>query len=190
MPGLLGLRVPARAAIIVMLVVALFSSYGLGCLFRTIKEKEKLSWVILFGFILCASAEFWTPSKGFGKFPYNSTENIPVVYEWISGNVGEDEAIVHIPFESPQNETLRMYFSTFHWKKMVNGYSGYRSGFAINLQKMGLEDLDKNAIEILQDNKVRYIVVDIDRIKNREIIPQSGLKTVFSQGNTIVLATY
>lgn len=189
MPGLLGIRVPARAGVVVSLAFAVISAYGLKYIITVVPYKKVMS---SFLFILCiflAGYEFWTPSKGYGKYSLSEDFPVPAVYQWINNNVDEDEAIIHLPFETPHGETKRMYYSTFHWRNMVNGYSGYRSGFAYQLKEDGIEQLNSGAIMKLKKNSVRYIIIDMSKLQiDHKVI--HDYTVVFDNGRHMVVSIY
>jgi len=52
-----------------------------------------------------------------------SAAEIPAVYRFVA-SLPPSTALVELPFGEIAFETRYMYFSTFHWRRLVNGYSG------------------------------------------------------------------
>jgi len=122
LPGFNGLRVPARFAILVVLALAVLAAFGVVRLTRAIRRAWGDAAVssALAGIILLES--FAAPIP-LGHMP---TE-VPAVYRWLADQVGEG-AVVELPFPDPPDaywEARRLYYSTVHWRPLVNGYSGY-----------------------------------------------------------------
>lgn len=186
-PGLEGIRVPARAGIMVMLSIAVLSSFGLSLLFKWLKSWNHMKTVV---FLLCLSFtgwEYWVPVDRVGRNIYEAEETIPPVYQWIKENVNND-VLVELPFGNVGSETLRMYYSTFHWKKMVNGYSGYPSGYQRTLARAGAGELSSEAIKMLRDENVRYVIFDKSKAKPpKEQVEAHGLKVVWESNTYMIL---
>ena len=94
-----------------------------------------------------------------------STAQLPGVYRWLAHHEG-DYAILEMPFYSaPQPEypeTRRLYASTIHWKKLVNGYSGFTPSRQPELARRLAGFPDQRAIAALQESGaqgVRYLIV-------------------------------
>jgi hypothetical protein len=160
------LRVPARWIVVIIFALAVLAGYGTAWMLRCLgrrKAKRATLWTVVGLLSLAFVAEGWSmpiPTAAVG-----SIRALPKVYSWIAAQQG-DFALVEIPFyawPSPQyNETKRMYASTTHWKKLVNGYSGYTPPETRRLARELAEfpsRLSLQAIEQLGRIGVRYVVV-------------------------------
>lgn len=117
-PGFKSMRVPSRFGIIFMLSLSVLVGYGLSKLIDSkTKIKKNILFFILLSLILIES--LYIP-MGSG-IPINP--EIPEMYKYLA-NEKDDFAIVELP-SNLWNDTKYMYYSTYHWKKMVNGYSGF-----------------------------------------------------------------
>ena len=125
-PGFEGLRAPTRCHVFIMLVLAAFAAFGLRYLTHKLSGLKKSALSILAPLIIlveCLSLPIPCVSVPVKKA-------IPAVYQWLAEQKGEDFALLELPF--PQQgegvgsvECSRAYFSAYHWKRLVNGYSGY-----------------------------------------------------------------
>ncbi len=133
------IRVPARFSIFVILSLSVLSAYGINHL---VKRKKTL---IVYAAVLLFFVEIWQVHTGFTPVP--ASDAMPPVYAWLSSqqepmilaetpvsvfyNGTKMENQLHRSYSelSRQDtyalETYRMYFSTFHKKRMINGYSGF-----------------------------------------------------------------
>lgn len=187
-PGLVGIRVPARAGVMVALSVAILSSFGFWEVLKWLNRLQRVHFPILLLCLFLAGFEYWTPVHRVGDNPYQVESEIPDVYQWVIENVG-DEVLVELPFSDINQETLRMYYSTFHWKKRVNGYSGYRSSYVNNLTRAGVDSLSAESVELLRTMGVKYIIFEKGKL-NRSIddLQVQGIDFCWAGNNHLVFS--
>jgi hypothetical protein len=139
-PGFSGLRVYKRFAIMAIFSLAFLAGYGT----KLITERLKGPWIrngfiIALCFLLLAEARSTAQRRHIYKFPHG--QQIPRVYQWLKSIKGK-KIIVEIPFivlkeekmkPSRINTNLYMYYSTYHWKTLLNGRSGFFPGTDIFL---------------------------------------------------------
>ena len=125
-PGFEGLRAPTRCHVFIMMVLAAFAAFGLRALAKKLGAQKKGALAFLALFIILA--EFLSLPVPLTSVPVK--KNIPAVYRWLAEQKKQDFALLEFPF--PQEgqgvgsvECSRAYFSAYHWKRLVNGYSGY-----------------------------------------------------------------
>jgi hypothetical protein len=113
-----GLRVPARMAILVGLSLAILAGFGAARI-AAISPRRWLT-----------AAALGTLAMGI-LLEYRSTVRLrylwrdpPPVYDALPPSA---RVIFEMPLVDPDMtlEPLYMYFSTFHWRQLVNGYSGF-----------------------------------------------------------------
>jgi hypothetical protein len=131
-PGFDGLRVPARAAMVA--VCGLSALAGLGVAGRGGKELSRTAVALIAAAFI---AEGWAAPIGLnenstdykqpGLMPLPATlpsaSELPPVYHVVE-QLPPTSALVELPFGEVAFETRYMYYSTFHWRRLVNGYSG------------------------------------------------------------------
>lgn len=152
-PGFDGLRVPARFGIFTMFALSTLAGYGASILLR-IKgnTKKKLLLCLIPGLILL---EYY--SGPIHLVSVNNAEGIPPVYGWLAKQK-EDFAIIELPITDLWHETPYMYYSTYHWKKLVNGYSGYYPPLYYYLKDRMVLFPGSEFLRDLQSLGVRYII--------------------------------
>jgi hypothetical protein len=120
-PGLSGMRVPARFYAFVSLTMVFFAARGVDLLMRRLpgprtRAAVALGLAVVLGVELAPRTSDWEP--------LTKEEEMPEVYSWI-----RDQPTIHSLIELPIHQDIRenqvLYASTVHWKPIANGYSGY-----------------------------------------------------------------
>ncbi len=133
-------RVTARFSIFVILSLSMFSAWGI----KEILVKNNSKWIVCL-ILSVFFFEVWQTNTPYVTVPLENS--IPRVYEWIKiqpepmilaevpvslfyhGRKMEDQ--LYLPYVSLREqdvyalETYRIYFSAFHHKRLLNGYSGF-----------------------------------------------------------------
>jgi hypothetical protein len=114
-----SIRVPARFGMLVMLSVAVLGGYGASRLISWFKTSS----------VRRASAAVLTALLMIDGWPrYDSLpmwKSPPSIYESLPGSAVLFEFPVHPPPDRFAENLPYMYFSMWHWRPMVNGYSGF-----------------------------------------------------------------
>jgi hypothetical protein len=118
-PGFEGVRYPERFALFAVLGLAPLAAAGLARLRPRIGTAGALA-VVAFTFAEHLSAPL-------ALVPLPAGDAIPSVYRWLAG---QDDVQVVAEVPEPQYfldraGALPMYFSTAHWKRTVQGFTGY-----------------------------------------------------------------
>jgi hypothetical protein len=113
-----GLRVPARMAILVGLSLAILVGFGAARI-AALCRRRWLTAAVLATLASGILLEYRTTVKLRPVWP-----SPPPVYDALPPST---RVIFELPLVEPDTvlEPVYMYFSTFHWHKLVNGYSGF-----------------------------------------------------------------
>ena len=124
-PGFQGLRVPSRLSVMMMLALAVLSGFGAA---RWVGRAQS-SWgktavpLILGGLLL---ADFLSVPIPLARLDWPG--RVPAIYSAVKA-LPEGAALIELPIpprgQAKSREALYIYYSAYHWKKLVNGYSGY-----------------------------------------------------------------
>ena len=147
-----GLRVPARMAMLVGLALAILAGYGIARLTARRSAPAATGIVLAIGLLVFVEyrptldlADVWTSP--------------PPVYE----RLPDDPSIVllELPLRTPDIylEPVYMYFSTFHWHKLVNGYSGFSPPSYAHLLILMEKFPDEKSIAELRRRDVDFVIV-------------------------------
>jgi hypothetical protein len=148
-----GLRVPARIAIVVGLSLAILAGYGVARIARSIRHRgARVAAVVLL--MALVSFEYWSkpPLEAIWTRP-------PPVYAALPPGGGH--VLLELPIVAPDIaiEPVYMYFSTFHWNRLLNGYSGFSPRSYQKLREAMAIFPDPNAIAELERRGLTHIVV-------------------------------
>lgn len=131
-PGFDGLRVPARYA----MLVALFLAVAAGDALRRLADRGRTGQAVVAVLALLFLAEAWAApirtnvswvggpfERPPARVPTSATE-APPVYSYLAG-MPDATTVVEFPFGDAAWDLRYVHASTFHWKRLVNGYSGH-----------------------------------------------------------------
>ena len=144
-----GMRVPARFAALVGTGLILLAAYGVRRVLRvgrTSGQKTALLMLIAAGALVDLRSDVELR-------PYFST--VPSIYSAVT----PDMVLAELPMEGAANFTY-MYFSTFHWARLVNGQSGYMPASYTDLEQ-DMEDFPRGRlIERLRERHTTHLTVN------------------------------
>ena len=184
-PGFDGLRVPARFIVMLHLAVSVLSGFGLARLFKRIRSSAPR---VLLGIAIALLV-----LVEYASFPVNmpsvpTGRDFPQVYTWLSRQPG-DFALLELPLPAAPDEVWReaayVYFSTYHWKKLVNGYSGF---FPPGFNRLYQEDLrgfpSEATLKRIHLLGIRYLIVHSDHYPPAE---RKRLMTVLNEATGLFI---
>jgi hypothetical protein len=120
-PGLSGMRVPARFYAFTSLTLVVFAAYGTEALLRRARNDRVRTAIVLVLAIVLA-VELAPRKLAWARVPRE--EELPAVYRWIRDEESV-RALIELPIGADSRENSYLYASTVHWKPIANGYSGY-----------------------------------------------------------------
>ncbi|HEX3526981.1 MAG TPA: hypothetical protein VH988_07935 [Thermoanaerobaculia bacterium] len=162
-PGLDGMRVPARFYAFVSLAVALFAARGIdGLLSRLRGVRARLA----LGVVLASVLAVELAPRPVNWVPLLREEDFPPVYSWVKQQ-SDVRAVLELPIRRNWRENAAMYYSTLDWKPIANGYSGYEPW----MHRMIADSIhlypDRRAIDLLRRMGITHILAHVDEIRQR-----------------------
>jgi hypothetical protein len=146
LPGFEGLRVPARYAMVAAVYLSVLAGIGAAWLFKTplaARWSARPLLIVMSGLFLIEVV--------FAPMPINQTwgdgpiappgwvepaSRAPGVYRQLAGMPG-DLVVAEFPFGDPAWELRYVYYSTVHWKRILNGYSGgFPHGYKVRVAQL------------------------------------------------------
>ena len=200
-PGLEGLRVPARFAMIVALMLAVLGACGAARVARTRRGVFVLAAVGALFLYEAGAAPFvingMTPVQGFTTPPaqLEPPRRAPAVYRAI-GELPSDAVIADLPLGQTDYDVRAMYYSIERWRRIVNGYSGFFPPQYGRL-KVALSEVQRHpgmSMEALRELGVTHVIVhetgylDAEGRETTAALRALGASEQFRDGADVLLA--
>ncbi len=151
-----GLRVPSRAGVLFLLAASVLAGIGLSYIRR---RGLRLLLVVL------AAAECYA-----GPLPWiMDVPELPPIYETVA-NLEEPGALVELPLPPPesfQDNAGYVYRSIFHWRPLVNGYSGFVPHSYREAHRLLMSDALEVGLEKMASVGVRFLLAHTARLGPR-----------------------
>lgn len=160
-----GLRIPARMGLMVGFGLAVLAGFGMSRLAKRLSPNgaSVAATVVVVGVLM----DGWVAPLGLTKVPSDA----PLIYYDLLRDKGDPPrttlarlpsdpsptVLLELPFD--RDAPTYMYYSTFHWQNLLNGYSGFFSARhgRLNERLAGFPDRDSvSAISVLG---VRYVTI-------------------------------
>jgi hypothetical protein len=152
-----GFRALARAGIFVILFVTVLAGYGYEALDS---ERRGIGRRILFAIIVITLlVEYRVEPLPLERYPNEP----PALYTWLAQQPKGIVAELPMPFLDhwPGPDPRISYMSIFHWRPLVNGYSGYLpTSYALRLDAVR-EFPDGSSVDYLRKERVRYLILHL-----------------------------
>jgi len=151
-PGFQYLRIPERFGLLAMLFVALLVAQGL-----TVLEAAKLPVAAL---VLAAIIPLEHLSLATRAIVVPVGDDVPPVYRWLARQ--PVHALAEVPTYGEhtfRRETWEMYYSTYHFKPIVHGYTAYPTRESILLRECAVRVPEKQALDCLEIWGVDTLIV-------------------------------
>lgn len=148
-----GLRVPARMAIVVGMSLAILVGFGVARICRSFRGRAS-SVAVFLALSAVISAEY----RAAPTFKTIWTSP-PPIYDALPR--GGSNVLLELPLLIPNIaiEPAYMYFSTFHWNSLINGYSGFSPPSYYELQEAMTGFPDARALDELRRRGTTHVVV-------------------------------
>ena len=166
-----GLRIPARMGIMVGFSLAVLAGYGAARLSGALRSsRARAAATTLLGALMIA--EYASKPIDLQLVPTSA----PEVYADVLRDRGDSPTAQLFEFPaSPLDDPTYMYFSTFHWQHLVNGYSGF---FPPSYRRLteALENFpDDRSMDAIREHGTRYLLVHGERLlgdRYETLLPQ------------------
>jgi hypothetical protein len=161
-PVLHGLRAPARYGIFVLAGIAVLAALGCERLAERARRASVSATVVAAIAIVLACVEYRSPQERLARVDMD-----PPVYRFLRQL--PEGVVLELPLPSHIGDAALdadyAFWSTTHWRKLVNGYSGYfPPSYEATIAR--LQSLpDEDSLTLLRERQVRYILVHLNYIK-------------------------
>jgi hypothetical protein len=200
-PGFEGLRVPARLAMIVALMLAALGAIGAAAVARIRNGVPMLAIVAACFLYEAGTAPFvvngMSPVTGLAtpSARLEPPRRAPRVYGAVS-QLPSDAVIADLPLGQPDYDVRAMYYSIERWRPIVNGYSGFFPRHYGRV-KVALSEVPRHpdvSMETLRELGVTHVIVHEAAYLDQEgrdttaILRGLGATESFRDGSDVLLA--
>jgi hypothetical protein len=199
-PGFEGVRVPARLAMIVVLMLSVLGGFGAARLARW--RRAPVFLVLLSIAFLAESVVLPFTVNGVTATPgYNVPEarvyrpqRAPNVYKEFARQA-PDGVLAELPLGEADFDLRAVYYSTVHWRPLVNGYSGY---YPPHYGKLALAVSDvprfaDEALAALRAHDATHVIVhegaytNDKGVRTTAALQQLGARELYREGADVLL---
>lgn len=169
-PFIAIIRDLARFSFIISLAGSVLTGFGVAVIINRVKSVSYKTPVAI-GLILLTIFVSW---HGPVYMPASlaTGDQVPQEYRWLANQTG-DFAIIELPTRWVEDNSDYTYYSVYHWKDMVNGYSGRDVEEASKIMRdTGAFFPSNNTVSLLQKIGVKYVLIHADRIRALQNIPE------------------
>ena len=169
-PGFSAMRVPYRFGALASLGVVALAGLGLAAARRLLRDRGRARLAAVLPVLVIATGLVESTPRGLRPAPMAVGETVPPVYRWLAAH-GDGGPLLELPTRpgGPVRESLAMYFSTFHWLPIVNGYTAYPPRPYLEIMKAARHLPAPEALSAILDRAhLRWILV------HREAIPRAA----------------
>jgi hypothetical protein len=130
-PGFDGLRVPARLAMVVVLFLSVLAGLGARGLRRESRRGDLLFWGVGLLFLVESAIVpmrvngTWSGPGLWRPTPVASGSVAPALYRYVDAALPRQAVLLELPIGDIPYDTRAVFHSTFHWRRLVNGFSGH-----------------------------------------------------------------
>ncbi len=165
-PGFKGMRVPTRFAIMIALSLSVLSAFGIKALFAWLSAREgrKIAIIAVSLVMALLLLDVMSTSIPLEKIPGRAGS--PAVYRWLADRKGAAPTVELPILPLPEGvkpllrqESIRTYYSTLHWKKILNGYSGFMPGSFSRASELYRSFPSREAIDYFKSLGIRYLIL-------------------------------
>ena len=155
-----ALRAPARMGMIVGLSIAVLAGFGVARVTARLVSPHR-RWRVVVALAILVLIEYASWPVQLQPIPHD----VPDVYTDLIRDRGDnpDVAIVEYPL-GVHNDPTYMYYSTFHWQHLANGYSGFYPASYHDLLFAVESFPGDQAIDAFKARNVRYLVLHGERM--------------------------
>jgi len=156
LPGGALLRTPSRLGVLALLGLGLLAALGWAGLMKGRRFHAALA--------LAAAAlvtlEAWPVDLAGAVRPF---PRAPASVEWL--RTAAPGVVLELPWDTPGDSALYVYWSTRHWQRMVNGFGSFDPPGIIGFGLLGNRWPSAYSAARFRKAGIRYVVVHMDRVR-------------------------
>jgi hypothetical protein len=147
-----GFRAPARFSILAFCSLAVLAGFGFQAIKR-LADARPAGRALLVAVLVAIGVECGSAPMGLADVPAGR----PPIYQFL--RTVEPTVIAELPMVDWDMTALFMYGSTFHWQRLINGYSGYAPPDYPDTRERMRTFPDAPSIARLRELGARYVLI-------------------------------
>jgi hypothetical protein len=167
LPGFASMRVASRFGLLVLLSLSILSGFGAHRILTRLNDRTKTICTIIIVSIVLIETFPTFADRGMITHTIPVGGDIPEVYNWLADQP-DNTSVLELPVKNILFNSQYMYYSTYHWKKMVNGYSGFLPSNYNEVVNIMNGFPSTESIDLIREYNVTYIIVHSDYVKTTE----------------------
>ncbi len=165
LPGFGSLRVAGRFFLVAAPGLSLLIAAGVDRLLRLpLPAAKRRQWIVLATVLLAIES---TPRSAFLRWREIPAPAQATRIDRALAGLPDVGAVAEIPFFGDWREAMRMYEASFHWRPLVNGYSGYYPRGFLDIRRRLLNFPDADTAAWMRSMGVTHLVVDGEELSRR-----------------------
>jgi len=166
-----ALRIPARMGLMVGFSLAVLGGYGAARLAARLRSPAVRT-TLLAAIGLLMLIEYASTPLEFWQAPRQP----PEIYADLLRDRGDAPTAVLFEFPTlATSDPAYLYYSTFHWQTLINGYSGFFPPSYVRLVRAMRNFPDELSIDVIKSHGARYLVIHGEYLRGdryETLIPQ------------------
>lgn len=169
-PGFSSIRAPYRFVIFCSLFLTVLAGWGIFWLSQRVRTWGRPIIVLLL--LTAALLELWPFPARLVKVP-GSVETLPPIYRHVK-NLPAEATLIELPLargtseRQLEREARALYYSTFHWRRIANGYSGFSPRANIDLKRVVAESPPETFLSALKTFGIQYLLTREEELNEKE----------------------
>ena len=181
-PGFSSIRSAYRFAIFVVLFLSILA--GIGTLWICFRFRSRWRWVLIVSLMSVTIFELWPTPLPLAKVS-SKLDELPHIYQQVK-KLPSEAVLIEFPQPISLSErhmeatSRQMYFSTFHWRRLINGYSGFVPKAYRELTELLAKSPAQMVLPALNAFDTQYVIAHWSEMTEKE---KDILQKLESEGN-------
>ncbi|MGH7895461.1 MAG: hypothetical protein ACREQL_12390, partial [Candidatus Binatia bacterium] len=191
-PGFSVMRAPQRMGVIATVATIALAALGLGWLRARLRARNHPTLAATLPLLVAAAVLVEVRPWGLAVREMRVGASLPPAYQWLAEN-GAGGPLLELPLYriDLQRESLYMYYSTFHWLPLLNGYSSYPPSSWRELAEAAAKLPAPEAADAVLAHGPRWVLLHRDAVPPRdrtrwEEVLAERLQRVADFGDTVL----
>ncbi|MCY3724692.1 MAG: hypothetical protein OXG97_20955 [Candidatus Poribacteria bacterium] len=169
-PGFSSIRSPYRFVIFSTLFLAVLAGWGV--LWLSQRAAPRWRFVLIPIFLTVVILESWPLPARLVKVP-GSIAEVPRIYQHVK-RLPPEATLLELPLargpseRQLETEALFLYYSTLHWHRIVNGYSGFTPHAKVDLKKVIAESSPETVLAAFNTFGTQYVLTHEAQLNEKE----------------------